>query len=64
MKVRLDSSRCAGHALCNAVDPNLFPLDDCGYSILEPHDVLPAQEALTREGVEACPEGALFLEQA
>lgn len=34
MKIRLDRSLCAGHAQCYAVDPDLFPLDDDGYSIL------------------------------
>jgi ferredoxin len=52
-----------GHAQCYAVDPNLFPIDDCGYSILEPHEVKPEDAQLTREGVAACPEGALILEE-
>lgn len=63
MKVRLDRSKCVGHAQCYAVDPNLFPIDDCGYSILEPHEVKPEDAQLTREGVAACPEGALILEE-
>lgn len=63
MKVRLDSDRCAGHALCNSISDEIFPLDDCGYSILQPHDVKPGDEELTRQGVEACPEGALILEE-
>lgn len=60
MKVRLDKSRCAGHALCNAVSEALFPLDDAGYSVLEPHEVAPNNEALTRAGVEACPRGPWY----
>ena len=35
MKVRLEQSKCVGHAQCYAVDPELFPIDDSGYSILE-----------------------------
>ncbi|HYB80227.1 MAG TPA: ferredoxin, partial [Mycobacterium sp.] len=35
MRVRLDKSKCVGHAQCYAVDPDLFPIDDSGYSILE-----------------------------
>lgn len=34
MKVRLEQSKCVGHAQCYAVDPDLFPIDDSGYSIL------------------------------
>jgi ferredoxin len=64
MKVRLlGPNRCAGHACCNAVDERLFPLDDFGYSILEPHEVDPADEPLVREGVNACPEQALVIEE-
>ncbi len=62
MKVRLDQPRCVGHAQCHAVDPELFPIDDSGYSILEEHEVRPADAALIREGVAACPEMALILE--
>ncbi len=63
MKIRLDSSRCAGHALCNAISDELFPLDDSGYSILQDREVAPGDEELTRLGAEACPEGALVLEE-
>jgi ferredoxin len=41
MKVRLDAARCVGHAQCYAVSPELFPIDDDGYSILETHVVKP-----------------------
>lgn len=63
MKVRLDQSKCTGHAQCYAVDPATFPIDESGYSTLEDHHVDPADEELTRQGVEACPEQALILEE-
>jgi ferredoxin len=63
MKVRLERSKCVGHAQCYAVDPDLFPIDDAGYSILEEHEVKPEDEAQTRDGVAACPELALVLEE-
>jgi ferredoxin len=63
MRVRVDNSRCAGHAQCWAVDPDLFPLDDSGYSTLEEHEVKPDDEQKTREGVAACPEMALILDE-
>ncbi|MDT5291667.1 MAG: hypothetical protein QOF88_6556 [Mycobacterium sp.] len=63
MKVRLEQSKCVGHAQCYAVDPDLFPIDDSGYSILEAHDVRPGDEQPTRDGVAACPELALILEE-
>lgn len=63
MKIRLEQSRCVGHAQCYAVDPDLFPIDESGYSILETHDVLPDDEQRIRDGVAACPELALILEE-
>lgn len=63
MKVRLERSRCVGHAQCYAVDPRLFPIDGSGYSILREHAVRPEDEALTRDGVESCPELALILDE-
>lgn len=63
MLVRLDKSKCMGHAQCNAVDPDLFPIDDFGYSVLEPHEVRPGDEDTVRDGVAACPEGALVIEE-
>jgi ferredoxin len=63
VKVRLEQSRCVGHAQCYAVDPQLFPIDDSGYSILEQHEVRPPDAQLTRDGVAACPEMALILEE-
>ena len=63
LKVRLEKSRCVGHAQCYAVDPDLFPIDDAGNSILEEREVRPEDEQLTRDGVASCPEMALIIEE-
>jgi ferredoxin len=63
VKVRLEQSRCVGHAQCYAVDPNLFPIDESGYSILQEHQVRPEDAELVRDGVASCPEMALILEE-
>ncbi|AMO62945.1 ferredoxin [Mycolicibacterium phlei] len=62
MRIRLDKSACAGHALCHGVDARLFPLDDDGYSALRDHEVSPSDEAAARLGVQSCPEQALHLD--
>ncbi|WP_068183414.1 ferredoxin [Mycobacterium sp. UM_CSW] len=62
MKIHVDNNKCMGHAQCYAVNPKLFPIDDSGYSNLQPREVRPEDEQATREGVEACPERALILE--
>lgn len=63
MRVRLERSKCAGHAQCYAVDPDLFPIDDEGYSTLEAREVAPGDEQLTRDGVASCPELALIIDE-
>ena len=63
MKVRLEESRCVGHAQCYAVDPNQFPIDESGYSTLEEHDVRPEDEQVVRDGVASCPEMALIIDE-
>jgi ferredoxin len=63
VRVRLDKSKCVGHAQCYAVDPELFPIDESGYSVLEEREVRPEDEQVTRDGVASCPEMALILEE-
>ncbi|SOX54087.1 ferredoxin, partial [Mycobacterium ahvazicum] len=63
VRVRLEKSKCVGHAQCYAVDPDLFPIDESGYSILEEHEVPPEEAELTRDGVASCPEMALILDE-
>lgn len=63
MKVRLERAKCAGHAQCYAVDPDIFPIDDEGYSILEPHAVASGDEQTVRQGAAACPELALIIDE-
>lgn len=62
MRIRLKGAKCVGHAQCYAADPELFPIDDMGYSILEEHEVRLEDEERTRASVAACPELALILE--
>ncbi|MFF7944698.1 ferredoxin [Nocardia gamkensis] len=63
MRVSVDREKCSGHARCGAVSEELFPLDEVGYSALHERDVPPSQRALVIEGVDACPEHALILEE-
>jgi ferredoxin len=63
VRVRLEKPKCVGHAQCYAVDPDLFPIDESGYSILEDHHVPPGEVAATRDGVASCPEMALIIEE-
>jgi ferredoxin len=61
MKVRADNHLCSGHARCAAVAPDIFTLDDDGYTALTEKEIAPDQAARARRGVMACPERALAL---
>jgi ferredoxin len=44
------------------VDPDLFPIDESGYSTLDEHEVATGDEELTRDGAASCPEMAIILQ--
>jgi ferredoxin len=64
MRVSVDNQRCTGYARCWAASPDLFTLDDDGYSnIGTGHEVPAGQENRARVAVESCPEHALRIEE-
>lgn len=63
MKIRLLRSKCAGHAQCYAVAPEIFPIDDEGFCILDERVVRPDEMAAVRAGVASCPELALVIDE-
>jgi ferredoxin len=65
MRVGVDSSLCSGHARCWATNPEIFTLDDEGYSDIGPgKDVPPGLEQEARQGARACPERAIHITEA
>ena len=63
MKILANRKKCAGHARCAAVAQSLFELDDNAYIGFDEKTVPAGMEALARQGVRACPERALKLEE-
>jgi ferredoxin len=61
MKVRIDTSRCTGHAQCAAQDPDLFALDDDGYALPLDAEVPTPVQGRVRAGAQACPERAITI---
>ncbi len=62
MRIRLDPDACVGHGRCYVLDPERFAPDDLGHcEVVEPN---PSDDALARvrRAVDACPEGALVIE--
>ena len=62
MRIRVDRDKCQGHAMCFAVAPELYELDEEGYSSIDTLEVPPESEEDARRGAAACPEGAISLE--
>jgi ferredoxin len=67
IQVKVIESRCQGHARCAAVGPELFDLDDEGYSFVVPGcETIADDDEETLEtaqlAVENCPEQAIELE--
>ena len=61
MKVSIDLDKCCGHARCNAVDSELFQLDESGYALHADIDIPPGAEAKAHQAVAECPERAISL---
>jgi ferredoxin len=63
MRVSVDNQVCEAHGQCNTIDPDLFTLDDDGYSNIGVGKEVPAgKEVLAEQGVDVCPVQALRLE--
>jgi ferredoxin len=62
-RIKIDRSRCAGHARCAAVAPALFTLDSEGYIATEGFKVPQGEEALAKRAARACPERIIAMEE-
>lgn len=62
MKIRVDRGACSGHALCAIRSPDLFPIDDDGFSIADGLKVPPGREEEAWMVANWCPEHAITLE--
>lgn len=62
VKVSVDNELCEAHGQCNIIDPDLFTLDDEGYSdIGKDKPVPPGKEDAAEQGVDVCPVQALAI---
>lgn len=62
MRIRLDGEACQGHGRCYTLSPDLFDADDRGHCVLLVDEVPAGREEAARNGVDNCPEKALFIE--
>ena len=61
LTVRVDRGKCQGHNRCNMICPEVYKVDEQGYSYVEHEEVPPDLEEKARRGAEACPEDAIVV---
>jgi ferredoxin len=59
MKILVNMSKCAGHARCAAVAPEVYDLDQNGYIAFTEKEIPPEFEEQAVKGARSCPERAL-----
>jgi ferredoxin len=64
MRVRIEQAQCVGNARCQAVAPELYPLNDDGYIDSTGFEVAPGAEKAAVRGAKACPERIIFVTEA
>jgi ferredoxin len=63
MKIKVDFDLCESNALCEAMAPEVFELDDDDFLQLKTEETTPENEANVRRAVSACPRAAITLEE-
>jgi len=61
MKIRVDFDLCESNAMCEALAPDVFELDDDDFLQLNTDEVTPQNEQRVRQAVAACPRAAISL---
>lgn len=61
MRAIVDHERCEGHGRCFAVAPDLFDVDDDGYTVVDEITVPDERYEHAREAASACPRAAIRL---
>jgi ferredoxin len=59
MRVSVDDEACRGHGVCTTICPEVFTLNDDGYSEVQSPDVPAAFDEAVRRAVANCPERAI-----
>ncbi|MFM7064501.1 MAG: ferredoxin [Actinomycetes bacterium] len=62
MRIRLDANACVGHGRCYTLAPAHFEPDEIGHCVVVTAECSDAEFAHVRRAVDACPEGALTIE--
>jgi len=61
MKIKVDFDLCESNAMCEALAPDVFELDDDDFLQLNTDEVTSENEQRVRQAVAACPRAAISL---
>jgi ferredoxin len=61
-RIKVDFDLCESNALCEAMAPEVFELDDDDYLLVKAEETTPENEGDVRRAVAACPRAAISLE--
>ncbi len=61
MKIKVDFDLCESNAMCEALAPDVFELDDDDFLQLNTDEVTPENEQRVRQAVAACPRAAISI---
>jgi ferredoxin len=59
MRIAVDDDRCAGRGMCLTLCPEVFALNDDGYTEAQVLDIPVEFAAAVQRAVECCPEHAI-----
>ncbi|WP_370246785.1 ferredoxin [Nocardioides sp.] len=62
MRIKVDFDLCESNALCEAMAPEVFELDDDDYLVLKAEETTPENIESVQRAVAACPRAAIRLE--
>lgn len=62
MKVVVDTDRCGGHGLCEAIAPEYFEVQGNGLAEVQRPDIAPDDVEDVEDAVASCPTEALRIE--
>ena len=61
MKIKVDFDLCESNALCEAMAPEVFELDDDDYLVVKAEETTPENIEDVKRAVAACPRAAISL---
>ena len=61
MKIKVDFDLCESNALCEAMAPEVFELDDDDYLVIKTDQTTPENIEDVKRAVAACPRAAITL---